>query len=60
MKTLIALSLAGVALTGCAVYPAVDAGVYVAPPPAAVVVRPYYGPPPPPRHYYGHPHWRRW
>ena len=47
MKTLIALSLAGVmfGIGGCAVY--AEPGYY-GPPPPAVVVRPYYG-----SHYYG-------
>ena len=59
MKTLLALSLAGVmfGLGGCAVY--AEPGVYVAPAPAAVVVQPsyYYGP----RHHsYPQRHHRRW
>jgi len=50
MKTLVALSFAGVtALSGCAVYPAVGAGVYIeSAPPPVVVVRPHEGP----RHYH--------
>jgi hypothetical protein len=54
MKTSIALAVALLALSGCAIVPYEPAPVvYAAPPPhAAVVVRPYY---------YGYrPYWRRW
>lgn len=57
MKSLLVIALAAAALSGCAVVPVAEPGVYVAPPPpAAVVVRPY------PRYYgyYGHGRYRRW
>ena len=56
MKTLLALSLAGVmlGLGGCAVYAEPGYGYYAAPA-AAVVVQPYYG-----SRYHGRRHYRRW
>jgi hypothetical protein len=56
MRTLLALLIAGVSLTGCAVVPYEP--VYAAPPPPpVVVVRPfgYYGH----GYYGGGPYWRR-
>jgi hypothetical protein len=54
MKTILAILLAGAALSGCVVLP-MDAGpgVYAAPPPVIVAPRPYY---------YGHygPRYRYW
>ena len=41
MKSIIALVLAAVALSGCAIVPAYPPGVYVGPP--RVVPGPYYG-----------------
>jgi hypothetical protein len=57
MKTLLALLIAGAALSGCAIVPYEPAPVVYAAPPPAVVVAPrpyYYG------HYrYSHrPYWR--
>jgi hypothetical protein len=57
MKPFLAIALVVTALSGCAVVPVAEPGVYIAPPPpAAVVVRPY------PRYYgyYGHGRYRRW